>query len=288
MPITKQIISIAGWMCKRQAMRIEVCSWIMRYVFSKKLETVRKQRFLTMLNNQVAMKKQNRIWMHFKLIAILNAADFTIYFAKCMKDTMATFAASGVYVAGTGLISFKNRSVFLVTLTFGILFIAFSESCENNAVSPPKQLHTIPAELLVTKYGRSLVFYAQVKKAGKLFKRMYIDSSAAEAANHTGILSDHTSFLFEAWQDSVQFQSDVFQRQLVNGQWIGGTMTSPNYVFISGNSSDCNGCHAKAALTNNVFTFPLLQKAIDRKKVQFIECDKTSLDPCDLLVYQGK
>jgi len=233
------------------------------------------------------MKKQNRIWVranHFKLIAILSAAASTIYLAKCMKDTMATIAAAGVYVASTGLIRLKNMSVFLIAMTFGILFITFSEGCENNSVQPPPH-PTIPKELLVTKYNKSLVFYAQVKKAGNLFKRIYMDSSSAEAANHTGRLSDNTAFLFEMWQDSVL--SDIYQRQLINGQWTGGTYPSPDYVYVSGNPSDCNGCHARATLTNNVFTFPLLQKAIDRKKVQFIECDKTSLDPCDLLVYQG-
>jgi hypothetical protein len=82
-------------------------------------------------------------------------------------------------------------------------------------------------------------------------------------------------------------QSTVYVRRKQNGAWLSGSFSpgSPNFA-VAPNAS-CNNCHARAAVTDMTFTRPLLEKALQRQRLQVIACNEPSFTPCDLPVYQG-
>jgi hypothetical protein len=139
--------------------------------------------------------------------------------------------------------------------------------------------------LHLTKYGRKLVFYAEVDKADDYFRRMFIDSASAAAVVATGVLPHNTLLYLETWFGANQ--STVFIRQKVNGQWLSNSFSpsSPDYNVTL--TSSCNNCHAMARVTDDTYTLPLLRKALQRNSVQRIVCNESSFTPCDLEVYQG-
>ncbi|MFN8356631.1 MAG: hypothetical protein U0Y10_19410 [Spirosomataceae bacterium] len=138
---------------------------------------------------------------------------------------------------------------------------------------------------VITKYNRRIIQYAQVDKAGDYFRRMFIDSASAQAFLQTGVVPQSAIFYLETWFGDSQ--STVYIRQKNNNEWQSNSFSpsSPNYQVAFDQS--CAGCHFTARSTESVFTLPLLTKALNRKKVQVIECNQTSFNPCDLKTYKG-
>lgn len=189
-------------------------------------------------------------------------------------------------------------AVFLAALA--VLFLTILSCRQDNTVQtvPPEEttppgsgttilpgiptISTSPTSL----YGKKLVYYAQVNKAGDYFRRMLIDSASAVRVRQTGTLPENALLVLETWFGSQQ--STVYGRQKVAGEWHSTSFspTQPNYMVSL--ESSCNGCHATARQTDAAFTLPLLQKSLARNAVQTIECNQSSFTPCDLSVYQGQ
>jgi hypothetical protein len=138
---------------------------------------------------------------------------------------------------------------------------------------------------VITKYNRKIIQYAQVDKTGDYFRRMFIDSASAQAFLQTGIVPQSAIFYLETWFGNSQ--STVYIRQKNNSEWESNSFSPslPNYQVTFDQS--CQGCHFTARSTESVFTLPLLTKALNRGKIQVIECNQTSFNPCDLKTYQG-
>lgn len=141
------------------------------------------------------------------------------------------------------------------------------------------------SQLRLHKYGKSLVFYAEVDKAGDYFRRMFIDSVSANIVLKTGEIPEGAILFLETWFG--ENQSTVYIRQKVNEVWQSHSFapTSPDYKVTP--VSSCNSCHSTAAATDAAFTKPLLIKALQRNAVQKIVCNQPSFTPCDLSVYRG-
>ncbi|MBD1210760.1 MAG: hypothetical protein H9535_20210 [Ignavibacteria bacterium] len=146
------------------------------------------------------------------------------------------------------------------------------------------------SQLFGNYYGRTFVPFAQVDKANGYFRRIFVDSltySRMKAENLTpSDVPTGALILMETWFGS-QSQGTVFVRQRTQQGWADGSFSpsSPNFL-VSPNSS-CQSCHQAASPTDNMFTQPLLIKAIQRNKLQRIQCDRGQTTPCDLSVYQG-
>jgi hypothetical protein len=179
--------------------------------------------------------------------------------------------------------------IICVTATLIISAVIFSAfvSCRHDVAAPTTEspMGTSSDSLHQDKYGRKLVFYAEVDKAGDYFRRMLIDSASAAAVASSGSLPANALLYLETWFGANQ--STVYIRQKVNGRWLSNSFSpsSPDYNVVLTNS--CNNCHATASVTDDTYTLPLLRKALQRKSVQRIICDQPSFTPCDLQVYQG-
>ncbi|MBC8082907.1 MAG: hypothetical protein H7Z21_06805 [Hymenobacter sp.] len=144
-----------------------------------------------------------------------------------------------------------------------------------------------PGPLTITnRYGRPLIFYAEVDKQGDYFRRMFTDPASAEAVRRTGELPDNALLVLETWFGPDQ--STAFVRQKRGNEFESGSFGPGNPDFSVGLTVSCNNCHARAAVTDRTFTLPLLRRALQRNEVQTIVCNQPSFTPCDLAVYQGQ
>ncbi len=143
-----------------------------------------------------------------------------------------------------------------------------------------------------TRYGRPLVFFAQVDKAGEYFRRMFIDSASfAQMRRHASSRIDSVPIgallVMETWGSETS-QSTVFIRQKTLRGWENAAFAPSIPNFTLGTISGCNSCHEAARITDNTFTLPLLRRVASGGAIQRIECNQGPTTPCDLSVYQGR
>jgi hypothetical protein len=72
-------------------------------------------------------------------------------------------------------------------------------------------------EIFVDKYGKAMVWYAQVDKAGDYFRRMFIDRKSAKVFVEEGTLPESATLVLETWFGLQQ--STVFVRQWTNSRF---------------------------------------------------------------------
>ncbi len=156
---------------------------------------------------------------------------------------------------------------------------------ENSGGNIPDSTGSLDSNIYISKYGKGLVYYAEVDKAGNYFRRMFIDSASARIAANTGVLPSEALLVLETWFGSDQ--STVYIRQKKENEWHSNSFSPSNPIYQVSLTASCNSCHATASVTDDAFTLPLLKKALARGAVQKITCKQPSFTPCDLSVYQG-
>ncbi len=171
-------------------------------------------------------------------------------------------------------------------------FVSFAASCSKSGLDEdipvfenPNSGNSQDTAMYVSKYGKGLVYYAEVDKAGNYFRRMFIDSASARIVSTTGTLPAEALLVLETWFGNDQ--STVYIRQKKENEWHSNSFSPSNPVYQVGLTASCNSCHATASVTDDAFTFPLLKKALARGAVQKITCNQASFTPCDLSVYEG-
>ncbi len=177
----------------------------------------------------------------------------------------------------------KTRTLLLTSL----ILMAFVTiwSCSNNEIDPDPEVNAMSRDSLnVSRYSRGWVHYAQVTKNGNYFRRMFIDSGSAAVVSNTAEIPNEALFAMETWFGHEQ--STVFIRQR-NSQWQSGSFSPGNPSYSVATQNSCNSCHSRAASTDFTFTKPLLVKALQKRQVQFVQCNQDSFNPCDLSVYLG-
>jgi|GEM_PF-6995613 hypothetical protein len=180
----------------------------------------------------------------------------------------------------------KTR-MLIISVVFVLALIAYC--CESDSLPVPTEepiADTLKIEATV-RYGRNLVWYAQVDKAGAYFRRMFVDERTALLVSQTGEIPDSALLVMETWEDSTN-QSAVYIRSPRSGVWQSNSFSpvAPASWVVSENES-CNNCHSIARSTQLTFTKPLLIKALQTGQIQRITCEQPSFTPCDLSVYQN-
>lgn len=167
----------------------------------------------------------------------------------------------------------------------GVTLACSNKINESDGIEPSTGFPIDTTSMRVTKYGKTWVYYAEVDKAGDYSRRMLLEESAARAMIQNGRLPDGALVAMETWFG--RSLGTVYLRQKSEGRVYSGSFSPSTPVFDTRNDISCNGCHNRAASTEDFFTLPLLQKALQRNRVQRIVCDQPSFTPCNISVYQG-
>jgi hypothetical protein len=177
-----------------------------------------------------------------------------------------------------------KKIIVFTFISIAVVIVASLGSCTKESMADPTPNIPVSDSLRVSKYQREWIYYAQVNKQGNYFRRMFIDTASASQVRQTGNIPTNALFAMETWFGNNQ--STVYIRQKSN-EWTSGSFSPNNPVYGLTLQTSCNSCHNRASSTDLTFTKPLLQKALVRNRVQIIECNESSFNPCDLAVYQG-
>ncbi|MEM6319362.1 MAG: hypothetical protein AAF960_16945 [Bacteroidota bacterium] len=162
-------------------------------------------------------------------------------------------------------------------------FVLIAANCAEEPMLTVEPLEEI-TPIMIEKYGRTWLAYAQVDKRGNYFRRMFLEITDSDYLTKDGELPNGALIAMETWFGDDQ--STVYLRQLVDGEWLSGSFspTSPNYSLDV--SRSCDNCHASANSQQATFTRSLIRPAFTEGTVQIVECDESSFTPCELSVYQ--
>lgn len=135
-----------------------------------------------------------------------------------------------------------------------------------------------------TRYGMSLVTYAQVDRSDGSYRRMLTTQDVLNAAQPGLPLPEGARILMESHY-SPGVVGTVFLKEKVDGKWQYGSFPGSGPVDLTTRpQASCLSCHAEAAQTDFTYTKPSLDAALTRGMTQFA-CDRPGRSPCALAHY---
>jgi hypothetical protein len=169
----------------------------------------------------------------------------------------------------------------------------FSVSSNQLLTDLPSSTNANSKEVQIqSKYDRNLAHYATVSRNDGSFRQMFVNSDAipkgAAEPNATiqpgKPLPDGTLLVMETWY-SPENVGTVFVKQKQNGEWQYGSFSPdrPNYQMQF--SGSCHSCHAPFPETDFTLTKPLLEAALQTRRVQTAYCDRAGRTPCNPEAY---
>jgi hypothetical protein len=193
------------------------------------------------------------------------------------------FLFLGAVVLAIVLSHLLNQSPFLVYRDVSSNPPSNSES-ESLAELSSSTNATISEVQVQSKYDRNLTHYATVSRNDGSFRQMFVNSDAIATIQPGKPLPDGTLLVMETWY-SPENVGTVFVKQKQNGEWQYGSFSPdrPNYQMQF--SGSCHSCHAPFPETDFTLTKPLLEAALQTRRVQTAYCNRAGRTPCNPEAY---
>jgi hypothetical protein len=162
-------------------------------------------------------------------------------------------------------------------IVLALAIVAFAHSAE-----PRKG--AAPAEPPYRDYGRALVHYATVERAGGVTRRLFVDPAALPALKD-GFLPDRTFVAMEVFESGKGLVR-IEMKRWKDGGWLYGQHEPQDRLWTTGTNATCESCHAKAKGRFEMFTFDSLVRFSREGRIDRFACHAPDREPCDAAIYK--